>query len=203
VKNNQEENMAAKKAKEGFCISFVSEKVSLTAAEIDRIKAWKWYDNDPYHGQCLLSQCTPHLGVLLEQITNAYRASEPISVKRDRWGSEKEIITPSEAINRFGGFSLRYSRLTSLPGSPTPEAVLKSKNPACQHIWRALKELEFLRPDLIRVTKGGVVRLKGHDPNFGTKTSVGSRSKAAIDPAALDSILSQYTRGAASGKRNR
>jgi hypothetical protein len=189
---------AAKKGTQN--IEFVKESVKLTQEDIKKIKGWKWYDTDPFAGQCLLTQCSPKLGVLLEQLTNAYRASEPVRVRKSRWSEEKEVITPQEAISRFGGFSLRYSKLTVFPGAPTPEAVLKSKNPACQHIWRALKELEFLRPDLIRVTKGGVVRLKGHDPNFNDKTSVGSRSKAAIDPAALDSVLSQYTLKAASGK---
>jgi hypothetical protein len=195
--------MAAKKpnGEKPICISFVSEKVLLTKEEIARIKAWSWYENDPYRGQCLLAKCTPNLGVILEQITNAYRASSPISVRKSRWDSARETITPSEAISRFGGFSLRASRITVFPGSPNPETILRSKNPECPHIWRALKELEFIRPDLLRVTRGGVVKLKGHDPHFNDAPQ--SRSKAAMDPAALDSILSQYTRGAASGKRNR
>jgi hypothetical protein len=192
---NKENNIMAN-------IKFVDCEVPITSQDIERVKQWAWYDKDPYRGQCLLLQCTPQLGVLLEQLTNAYKASAPASVKKSKWTEEKEVITPQEAIRRFGGFSLRISHVTVFEGSPTPEAILRQKNPACPHIWRALKELEFLRPDLIRVTRGGVVRLKGHDPNFDSSASK-ARKGTVIDPTVLDSLLSQYTREASSAKRNR
>jgi len=87
-------------------------------------------------------------------------------------------------------------------GSPTPEAILRTKNPECPHIWRALKELEVLRPDLIRVTRGGVVRLRDHDPNFPQVATQRDRN-VLLDPDAIDRVLSQYTREAARAKRNR